>query len=210
MSIMAGRPVSISFQPNSDWPHSLSPSSTAPPSRTGHYRPFSTLNSKLPYIATRGQSLSGLKRSASVGGLQQFYHNMGKFGKKEQSRAISSATLRGVTKKKSITPIFLASDGSVFTSHNATPSSKRTQPQPRDPDDEVHLPPKGAEIEEFLPKNIWARQHNMKLHPYQKRVPYMQAYDPISLQRYVHMSTIVVNLTSYTPAIDIRTFYSNV
>lgn len=193
---MAGRPVSISCQPNSDWFHSLSPSSTAPPSRTGHYRPFSTLNSKLPYIETTGQSPLGLKRSVSVGGLQQFCHNMGKFGKKEQSRAISSATLllsrsssRGVMKKKSTTPIFLASDGSVFTSPNPTPSFKRTPSQPRDSENKVHLSPKDVsfeEAEEFQPKNIWARQHNMKLHPYQKQVPYMQAYDPISLQRYVH------------------------
>ena len=35
----------------------------------------------------------------------------------------------------------------------------------------------------FIPKSIWAKRHNMKLHPYHKDVPYMQAYDPILLDR---------------------------
>lgn len=35
----------------------------------------------------------------------------------------------------------------------------------------------------FVPKSIWAKRHNMKLHPYHQDVPYMQAYDPILLDR---------------------------
>lgn len=35
----------------------------------------------------------------------------------------------------------------------------------------------------FIPKSIWAKRHNMKLHPYHHDVPYMQAYDPILLDR---------------------------
>jgi hypothetical protein len=35
----------------------------------------------------------------------------------------------------------------------------------------------------FIPKSIWAKRHNMKLHPYHQDVPYMQAYDPILLDR---------------------------
>lgn len=38
----------------------------------------------------------------------------------------------------------------------------------------------------FLPKHIWAKRHNMKLHPYHEEIPYMQAYDPILLERCVH------------------------
>lgn len=37
----------------------------------------------------------------------------------------------------------------------------------------------------FVPKSIWAKRHNMKLHPYHQDVPYMQAYDPILLERYI-------------------------
>jgi hypothetical protein len=37
--------------------------------------------------------------------------------------------------------------------------------------------------EYFIPKSIWAKRHNMKLHPYHQDVPYMQAYDPILLDR---------------------------
>jgi hypothetical protein len=35
----------------------------------------------------------------------------------------------------------------------------------------------------FIPKSIWSKRHNMKLHPYHQDVPYMQAYDPILLDR---------------------------
>ena len=35
----------------------------------------------------------------------------------------------------------------------------------------------------FIPKSIWAKRHNMKLHPYPQDGPYMQAYDPILLDR---------------------------
>lgn len=37
--------------------------------------------------------------------------------------------------------------------------------------------------EKFVPKNVWAKRHNMKIHPYHQDVPYMQAYDPILLDR---------------------------
>lgn len=37
--------------------------------------------------------------------------------------------------------------------------------------------------EKFIPKSIWAKRHNMKLHPYHQDVPYMQAYDPVLLDR---------------------------
>lgn len=35
----------------------------------------------------------------------------------------------------------------------------------------------------FIPKSTWTKRHNMKLHPYHQDVPYMQAYDPILLDR---------------------------
>ena len=51
----------------------------------------------------------------------------------------------------------------------------------------------------FVPKNIWAKRHNprMKLHPYQGKVPYMQAYDPILLERcaYIHLFRVLIRLT---------------
>lgn len=42
----------------------------------------------------------------------------------------------------------------------------------------------------FLPKDIWSRRHNMTLHPYHERVPYMQAYDPILLDKCVYLPHI--------------------
>jgi hypothetical protein len=43
------------------------------------------------------------------------------------------------------------------------------------------------ECDHFVPKNIWAKRYNMKLHPYHEKVAYMQAYDTISLERQVQL-----------------------
>lgn len=42
----------------------------------------------------------------------------------------------------------------------------------------------------FLPKDIWSKRHNMTLHPYHEHVPYMQAYDPILLDKCVYSTHI--------------------
>jgi hypothetical protein len=45
-----------------------------------------------------------------------------------------------------------------------------------DSDEDVHAP------DRFVKKNAWRTRHRMKLHPYPD-APYMQAYDPVVLER---------------------------
>lgn len=60
------------------------------------------------------------------------------------------------------------------TSNSSTPTRKKTRFLNQDHEDPS---------ERFVPKSIWAKRHNTKLHPYHQEVPYMQAYDPILLDR---------------------------
>ena len=101
-------------------------------------------------------------------------------------------TLHHVEKKRSMSSPFAAADPS--TSSAVSPLSRHhllSPPQSAD------MPNISASIskrtrfldqdhessEKFIPKSIWAKRHNMKLHPYHQDVPYMQAYDPILLDR---------------------------
>jgi len=51
----------------------------------------------------------------------------------------------------------------------------------------IHISKDGLPYEppSFVPSDLWLRRSNMKLHPYHDQVPYMQAFDPISLERRV-------------------------
>jgi hypothetical protein len=60
------------------------------------------------------------------------------------------------------------------SSNSSTPTRKKTRFLNQDHDDPS---------ERFVPKSIWAKRHNTKLHPYHQEVPYMQAYDPVLLDR---------------------------
>ena len=101
------------------------------------------------------------------------------------SSGVISPTLHRVKEKRSMTsPVpSHSSAASPQSSHRllsppetpitSVPTSKRT----RFLDQDQELSKK------FIPKSIWAKRHNMKLHPYHQDVPYMQAYDPILLDR---------------------------
>lgn len=114
-------------------------------------------------------------------------------------------TLHRVKKKRSIASLFTATDPSASTTAsgsgppspgsqyllsssqsvdvpmktNASASTaKKTRFFDQDSNNYDDLSPK------FIPKSVWAKRHNMKLHPYHHEVPYMQAYNPILLDRY--------------------------
>jgi hypothetical protein len=95
-----------------------------------------------------------------------------------------------LTKKRSMASIFSAPD--VFT---APPSPS---PECSDELPVIDISKKYVSYEDldvcdnFVPKNIWAKRCNMKLHPYHEQVAYMQAYDPISLERQVRLFVYVL------------------
>ncbi|KAJ3485484.1 hypothetical protein NLJ89_g11897 [Agrocybe chaxingu] len=52
----------------------------------------------------------------------------------------------------------------------------------------------------FVPKSVWAKRHNMKLHPYQGDAPYMQAYDPILLESDRYTDLLLQRLSNGSPS----------
>lgn len=179
-----------------------SPSPSALP-RNSHYRPFSTLYAESPYVEIHDK-VSLLRPQSSIAGLQTFVH-MG-IGFKDKLKAKKNdaesteitptpsqvlvpphhnilqwpseavnltPTLRRVGKKRSMTPATDPSPPLPTTSNITMSTKKRTRVWSQE-----HESP-----ERFIPKSIWAKRHNMKLHPYHQDVPYMQAYDPIILDR---------------------------
>ncbi|KAF8167414.1 hypothetical protein B0H34DRAFT_15995 [Crassisporium funariophilum] len=52
----------------------------------------------------------------------------------------------------------------------------------------------------FVPKNIWAKRHNMKMHPHQNDAPYMQAYDPILLESDRYSDLLLLRLSNGSPS----------
>jgi hypothetical protein len=65
-----------------------------------------------------------------------------------------------------------------------TSDSARNKPIPFDNWEDAREPQTSQRV--FLSKHVWAKRHNMKLHPYHEEIPYMHAYDPILLERCVH------------------------
>lgn len=59
------------------------------------------------------------------------------------------------------------------------PSLMREEDEEENADEDVHAP------DRFVKKNAWRTRHKMKLHPYPE-VPYMQAYDPVVLEKCVN------------------------
>lgn len=206
--IMAERPASIFVRSDLDQPLSrlLSPSPPAlthrPSSfRRSHYRTFSTLQTYSPYVEISSKSPCRLKQRASVGGLQHLYDMGLQFAsrsKREQSVTLATLSpasdlpspLKRSRKKRSIASIFISSDDSDITPV-ATPTLSSAQvhvqnfnERPEATVSEAHVSFEESElVDRFEPKNTWVERNNMKLHPYYKEVPYMQAYDPISLER---------------------------
>ena len=117
-------------------------------------------------------------------------------------------TLHRVKKKRSMASLFAGTDPVALASSSSGSISPSPSPGPHSLLSQLH--PVDAPIttsisasigkrthfldhdsndhdssHKFVPKSIWAKRHNMKLHPYHQDVPYMQAYDPILLERYI-------------------------
>lgn len=108
------------------------------------------------------------------------------------SGVISSApTQHRVKKKRSMTSPFTATATDPSTSPAVSPlSSFHLLSPPQTPNTSKSTGKRTRFLDQdhestktFIPKSIWAKRHNMKLHPYHQDVPYMQAYDPILLDR---------------------------
>ncbi|KAF8963841.1 hypothetical protein BDZ97DRAFT_1919373 [Flammula alnicola] len=52
----------------------------------------------------------------------------------------------------------------------------------------------------FVPKGIWAKRHNMTLHPYRGEVPYMQAYEPVLLESDRYTDLLLQRLSHGQPS----------
>lgn len=219
---MAERPESIFVQSDLDQTLGLllSPSPPAlthrPLSlRRSHYRTFSTLQTYSPYVEISSKSPCRLKQRASVGGLQHLYDMGLQFASKsKREQSVTLATLSPASdlpsplhplnrsrKKRSIASIFISSDDSDITPV-ATPTLSTTaqvqisNEKPEATVSRTHVSFEDPELaDRFEPKNSWVERNNMKLHPYYKEVPYMQAYDPILLERYVHIFVFFHYLT---------------
>ena len=106
------------------------------------------------------------------------------------SEVISPApTLLRVQKKRSMTSPVTATDPSTSSAVSPLSSHHLLSP-PQTPNISAFTSKRTRFLEQdhesskkFVPKSIWAKRHNMKLHPYHQDVPYMQAYDPILLDR---------------------------
>jgi hypothetical protein len=119
--------------------------------------------------------------------------------KREQSVTLATLSpasdlpspLKRSRKKRSIASIFISSDDSdiapVATPTLSTTAEAHIQNSNEKPETTVartHVSFEDPEmVDRFEPKNTWVERNNMKLHPYYKEVPYMQAYDPILLER---------------------------
>lgn len=96
---------------------------------------------------------------------------------------------RAVKAKRSMSSFFTAIDPST-SSAVLPPSNYRLLSPPQTPNISPSTSKRTRFLDQdhesskkFIPKSIWAKRHNMKLHPYHQDVPYMQAYDPILLDR---------------------------
>lgn len=101
-------------------------------------------------------------------------------------------------KKRSMLSSFTASDDSDATTTSSPTAQVHMQNVGEKPADNIfraHVSFGDPELTgQFEPKDIWTTRNNMKLHPYHKHVPYMQAYDPILLERRVHISVFSYRL----------------
>jgi hypothetical protein len=104
-----------------------------------------------------------------------------------------ASTLHRVKKKRSMTSLFTATDPSTSSAVSPLSGHHLLSPllsPPQTPNSSASTSKRTRFLDQdhessktFIPKSIWAKRHNMKLHPYHQDVPYMQAYDPILLDR---------------------------
>jgi hypothetical protein len=84
-----------------------------------------------------------------------------------------------------MTSIFVTSDAYTAPS---SPFSKSSDELPIIDISRKHVSYEELDVcDNFVPKNTWTKRCKMTLHPYQKQVAYMQAYDSISLERQVQV-----------------------
>jgi len=136
--------------------------------------------------------------------------------KQQQSQDATTKTPLKLRKKRSMTSIFtITSVSDSDPNDNATAPSTPKSPNLLSPNMPDHagassnLQRKSVTFEDkdgidatedeyvrekhplvvFNPKSHWVKRHNMKLHPYNNESSYMQAYDPILLERCIYLSS---------------------
>ncbi|KDR85662.1 hypothetical protein GALMADRAFT_205035 [Galerina marginata CBS 339.88] len=120
--------------------------------------------------------------------------------------------------KRSMASIFTGSDATATAPISASPESVNlfsplasgsvsAHPStPEDPHKSVKFketeprPDHGPPPQTFVPMNIWAKRHNMKLHPYGSEAVYMQAYDPILLENDRYSELLLQRLSNGYPS----------
>ncbi|KAF9486494.1 hypothetical protein BDN70DRAFT_16626 [Pholiota conissans] len=139
---------------------------------------------------------------------------------------LASPTVVQIKKKRSMVSLFATGSGDASTS--ASGSLAGAEPQRRSPlgVHQVTTPPPQTLPERtsktsatnkvsfegdgsgqlfssahtFLPKDIWAKRRNMKLHPYHTEIPYMQAYDPMLLESDRYTDSLLLRLANNQPS----------
>jgi hypothetical protein len=109
-----------------------------------------------------------------------------------------SGSLRRVKKKRSISSLFPSADGEVLplvldivtTSPPTSPTTDHLPPVPPLENRKMSVVPEAVvetqdeeRVDEFQRKNHFLIKSGMKHHPYTDEAPYMQAYDPILLDK---------------------------
>ncbi|CAA7268092.1 unnamed protein product [Cyclocybe aegerita] len=115
-----------------------------------------------------------------------------------------------VKKKRSMVSLFNSSDSPSSDDSPLRSHSPSLSP-PQKPEDTQKLSSRKHMLrnakqgdvdptQHFVPKSIWAKRHNMKLHPYQGDAPYMQAYDPILLESDRYTDILFQRLSNGSPS----------
>lgn len=138
-------------------------------------RPLSPLNSSATSSTDRPSSIftlhkpKGLKKKRSLASLLSAASESN-IGSTSVTQSTSSPGALGSSPLGTSTPI------------TASPVDER----PNSGGDAVRKPLRKPE-NKFVRKNTWLKRENMKVHPYPLEAPYMQAYDPILLEKCVSL-----------------------
>jgi hypothetical protein len=166
-----GYPRKISLNSN---PSNISPNRS---------EPHLTLSPRPPKHTDRPSTSSGLFTLPREKGLKK---------KRSLSSLLSAATSESTTgtntpssRSGSLSPVYLPH------THSPLGTSDSVQLDESNAKDDVTI--KAAEVEKprprrrsanFIRKNTWLKRQNMNVHPYPLEAPYMQAYEPLQLEKW--------------------------
>lgn len=123
--------------------------------------------------------------------------------------AASESTSDFPSRSGSQSPVYLSQVRSPLSTSDSVQLSPVDENRIKD-DATIKAPEEGTRrprrrpANNFVRKNTWLRRQNMKVHPYPLEVTYMQAYEPLQLEKYVfstrgRIRCIHINFSSQRP-----------